>query len=106
MTTHATWSTPARGLIVAAAFVIVVAGLQAAAPLLGPFLLAVFIAVVATPPLRWMRRYGAPKWGALLVIAFLLLDFGSLFALATTGALEGFRDSLPSYQERLVLLER
>ncbi len=104
MTTHATWSTPARGLIVAAAVVVVLAGLQGAAPLLGPILLAAFIAVVATPPLRLMRRYGAPKWAALLVIGFLLFDFGSLFALATTGALEGFRDSLPSYQERLVLL--
>ena len=36
MTTHATWSTPARGLIVAAAFVVVLAGMQGAAPLLGP----------------------------------------------------------------------
>lgn len=104
MTTHATWSTPARGLIVAAAFVVVLAGMQGAAPLLGPILLAAFIAVVATPLLRFLRRYGAPKWAALLVIGFLLFDFGSLFALATTGAMEGFRDSLPSYQERLVLL--
>jgi AI-2 transport protein TqsA len=93
---------PARGLIVAAALVIVIIGLQLAAPLLAPFLLAVFVAIVATPPLRWMRNRGAPKWAALLIIAFVLLDFGSLFALATTGALEGFRTSLPSYQERLI----
>ena len=98
------FSAPARGLIVAAAFVIVAVGIQAASSILAPFLLAVFIAVVATPPLRWMRRHGAPKWGALLIVVFVLLDLGSLFALATTGALEGFRDSLPSYQERLVLL--
>ena len=98
------FSPPARGLLVAAAFVIVVAGLHLAASLLAPVLLAIFIAVVATPPLRLMRRFGAPKWAALLVIGFLLLDFGSLFALTTTGAVEGFRHSLPSYQERLVLL--
>ncbi len=98
------FSPPARGLIVAAAFVIVVAGAHAASSILAPFLLSVFIAVVATPGLRWMGRFGAPKWVALLIVAFLLVDFGSLFALATTGALEGFRDSLPSYQERLVLL--
>ena len=104
MTPHASWSPPARGLIVAAAFVIVLAGMQGAASLLGPVLLAAFIAVVATPPLRLMRRYGAPKWVALLIIGFVLFDFGTLFALATTGALEGFRHTLPSYQERLVLL--
>ena len=98
------FSPPARGLLVAAAFVIVVVGLQAASSLIAPVLLSAFIAVVATPPLRLMRRFGAPKWAALLVIGFLLLDFGSLFALTTTGAMEGFRHSLPSYQERLVLL--
>jgi AI-2 transport protein TqsA len=45
-----------------------------------------------------------PKWGALAVIIFVLLDIGSLLALVTTGALEGFRDSLPTYQERFLLL--
>jgi AI-2 transport protein TqsA len=104
MSASSGFSPPARGLIVAAAFVIVVIGLQAASGLIAPVLLSVFIAVVATPPLRWMRRFGAPKWVALLVIGFLLLDLGSLFALTTTGAVEGFRHSLPSYQERLVLL--
>jgi AI-2 transport protein TqsA len=94
----------AHGVIVAAAFVIVVAGIQAAASIVAPFLLAVFIAVVATPPLRWLRRFGAPRWGALLIVVFILLDLGSLVALVATGALEGFRDSLPTYQERLVLL--
>lgn len=104
MTTESGFSAPSRGLIVAAAFVVAVAGMHAAAPILAPFLLSVFIAVVAVPPLRWLRRIGAPKWGALLIVGFVLADFGSLFALATTGALEGFRDSLPTYQERLVLL--
>ena len=98
------FSPPARALIVAAAFVIVAAGIHAAAAIVAPFLLAVFIAIVATPLLRWLRRRGAPKWGALVVITVVLLDFGSLFALATTGALEGFRDGLPTYQERLVVL--
>jgi AI-2 transport protein TqsA len=102
--TPASWSPPARGLIAAAAFAIVAAGIQSAASIVAPFLLAVFIAVVATPPLRWLRSHGAPKWGALLIVVFILLDLGSLVALAATGALEGFRDSLPSYQERLVLL--
>ena len=104
MNSHTGFSAPARGLLVAAAFVIVVVGMQAASTLLGPILLAVFIAVVVTPPLRFMRRLGAPKWVALVVIGFLLLDLGSLLALTTTGAVEGFRDSLPTYQERLVLL--
>ena len=98
------FSPPARGLIVAGAIALVIGLLKAASPILSPILLAVFIAIVATPALRWMRRHGVPKWGALIVIGFVLLDVGSLFALVTTGALEGFRDSLPSYQERFMLL--
>lgn len=45
-----------------------------------------------------------PEWVALAAIVLVLLDVGSIVALVTTGALEGLWDSLPSYQERLVLL--
>jgi predicted PurR-regulated permease PerM len=97
---------PARGLIVAGALALVIGIMKLAAPILIPLLLAVFIAVVATPALRWMRRKGVPKWGALGLIAFVLLDLGSLLALIATGALEGFRDNFPTYQERFVLLSQ
>ena len=98
------FSSPARGLLVAGAVALVITLMKTAAPLLTPILLAIFIAIVATPALAWMRRKGVPKWGALFVIAFVLLDVGSLLALVTTGALEGFKDSLPGYQERFALL--
>lgn len=95
---------PARGLIVAGALAVVLVVMRMAAPILIPLLLAVFIAVVATPALQWMRRRGMPKWAALGVITFVLVDIGSLLALLTTGALEGFRARLPTYQERFLLL--
>lgn len=104
MNALSTFSPPARALVIAGALALVVNLMKMAAPILVPILLAVFIAVVATPPLRWMRRRGVPKWGALAVIAFVLLDIGSLLALISTGALEGFRDRLPTYQERFILL--
>ncbi len=75
-----------------------------AGPLLAPLLLAIFTAIVFTPMLGWMGRHRIPKWLSLLVILFLLMDLGSLLLLMTTGALEGLRDSLPSYQERFLLL--
>ncbi len=40
-----------RFMLVTAAFIILVAGMKAAQPLLVPFLLALFIAVMAAPPL-------------------------------------------------------
>src|SRR6056297_3089490 len=96
----------ARGLVVAGAVALVITLLHMAAPILAPLLLATFIAIVATPPLRWMSRKGVPKWLALGLIVFVLLHIGSLLALLTTGALEGFRDNFPSYQERFMLLSQ
>jgi AI-2 transport protein TqsA len=94
----------ARAVIVAAAIAIAVFFVQAAASIMGPMLLAAFIAIIATPPLRWLRRKRVPKWIALAVIILALFEAGSLLALVFTGQLEGFRDGLPDYQSRLVLL--
>ncbi|MBK1702048.1 hypothetical protein CKO22_14350, partial [Thiococcus pfennigii] len=61
-------SPAARFLLNAAALVVVVAGMRAAAPLLTPFLLAVFIAIIASPPLLWLNRHRLPLWAALLIV--------------------------------------
>jgi predicted PurR-regulated permease PerM len=97
-------SPPARGILIAGALALVVSLAQAASPILTPLLLAAFIAIISTPALHWMRSKGVPKWGALAIIVVILLDVGSLLALVSTGALEGFRESLPTYQERFLLL--
>jgi AI-2 transport protein TqsA len=95
---------PARALIVTAAICVIVLFARLAASILAPALLALFIAVVATPPLRWMRGKGMPKYLAVVLILLVLMELASLVALTTTSALEGLREGLPRYQERLVLL--
>jgi AI-2 transport protein TqsA len=55
-------------LVGLAAFVVVVAGMRAAADLVVPFLLAVFLAILSTPVLAWMRRRGVPSPLALPVV--------------------------------------
>jgi len=77
---------------------------KAASPILGPILLATFIAAVAHPIVSWMMRHGAPKWFAILLIMFMLLDVGSLIALFLTSSLEGFQARWPGYQHRFELL--
>jgi predicted PurR-regulated permease PerM len=93
-----------RALIGIAAIAITLIFLQAAASIIAPVLLAAFIAIIATPPLRWLQRKRVPRWLALAVIVFFLLEAGSILVLLFTGELEGFRDGLPGYQERLTLL--
>lgn len=97
------FAAPTRALLISAALVIVIAGVYAASSVLGPFLLAVFIAVVAKPPLQWMKRFGWPTWAGVALVTFVLLDIGGMLMLAGSGALEGFRSSLPGYQEQLVM---
>jgi predicted PurR-regulated permease PerM len=93
-----------RFLVAVAAFIIVVAGMRAAASLITPFLLAVFIAVIATPPLRELRNRGVPNWAAMLLVVLAIAGLGSVLAILVAGSLDGFKASLPEYQDRLKLV--
>lgn len=90
------FSPVSRVVIAMAAIAIVVTFLEATASVVAPILLAAFIAIVASPPLRWMRSKNIPKWLALTVIVLILFEAGSIIALVFTGGLEGFRDGLPT----------
>ena len=96
---------PRNGLLLSlACFMVVVAGIQAAAPLLVPFLLSVFIAVAVSPPLFWMEKKRVPSGLAVLVIIIaVLLVFLLLFSIIT-GAVESFTETIPLYQERMEAL--
>lgn len=88
-------------LLGAAAFVVVVAGLKAAQALVNPFLLAVFIAVISTPPLFWLEARGLPRGAALLVVVLAVV--GVLFGLSVVvgASVNDFTNDLPRYTERL-----
>jgi predicted PurR-regulated permease PerM len=88
-------------LLILASFVIVVAGMKAASSILVPFFLAVFIAVICTPPLFWLQRKGVPKVLALTFILIAILIVGLLFGALIGPSLNDFLRSLPDYQERL-----
>ncbi len=88
-------------LLSLASFVVVVAGMKAASSILVPFFLAVFIAVICTPPLFWLQRKGVRKLLALTFILVVILVVGFLFGALIGPSLNHFLNSLPDYQERL-----
>jgi AI-2 transport protein TqsA len=88
-------------IVILASFIIVVAGMKAASSLLVPFFLAVFIAVICTPPLFWLQRKGVPKVLALVLVLVAILGIGLLFGALIGPSLNKFLSSLPGYQERL-----
>lgn len=88
-------------LISIAAVIVIVFGMQAAKVLLVPFLLAVFLALVALRPMLWLQKHKVPS-----VLAALLIVFTMMLVLGVVGGIVGssiaeFTDSLPTYQERL-----
>ena len=91
----------AHPLLILASFIVVVAGMKAASSILVPFFLAVFIAVICTPPLFWLQRKGVPKVIALALILVAILVVGLLFGALIGSSLNDFLSSLPGYQERL-----
>lgn len=88
-------------LLSLAGFVVVVAGMKAASSILVPFFLAIFIAVICTPPLFWLQSKGVPKILALVLILVAILAVGSLLGALVGISLNRFLGSLPQYQERL-----
>ena len=90
-----------RILAVAAYFVIVTAGMKAAASILVPFLLAVFIAVITAPVFLGLRRRGVPAAVALLLMILMLAVLGFVGAGIVRASLNSFSRNVPKYQARL-----
>jgi predicted PurR-regulated permease PerM len=88
-------------LITAASFVVVVAGMKAAASIIVPFLLAVFISIICVPPLVWLKGRKVPGFLAVLIVLAGILIFGSFLLGLMGSSLADFSGNLPQYQQRL-----
>lgn len=83
---------------------IIVAGMQAAASLLVPFLLAAFISIICLPPLNWLSERRIPVAAAVLIIALAIVLIGLLVGAFVSSSVAEFSQNLSSYQERLQTL--
>ena len=60
-------------LLVLASIVVILAGMKFASSLLVPFLLAVFIATIASTPIGWLTRHKVPTWLAVTLVLVVLI---------------------------------
>ena len=67
-------------LVGAASAVVVIAGVQATAWLIGPAFMALIVVIAVAPVHSWLSRHGWPGWATTLVL--ILLVYGILLALA------------------------
>lgn len=88
-------------LITVALFVIVVDGMRAAAAIINPFLLAVFLSSLCAPLLYWLQRRGVPNGLGVAVIVLGLLVVALLLMIFVGRSLNTLAQQLPVYQERL-----
>ena len=88
-------------LVTVAAFIVLVAGMRAAASLVVPFLLAAFIATICAPPLLWLQRKKVPTAVALLIVVAGIALLGLVFAAVVGNSVNDCTESLPHYQARI-----
>lgn len=91
-------------LVGLASFIVIVAGLRAAASLIVPFILAAFIAIICIPPLIWLQNKKVPQLLSVIIVILAILIIGWVFAAMITGAISDLTNKLPFYQERLAVL--
>jgi AI-2 transport protein TqsA len=101
MTEQSDLSRGTRFLIIAAALVIIIGGINQAQSVLVSFLIALFLATLGTPPVLWLERKRIPSF-----VAVLLVVAGMIAVLLIVGAIVGasinsFYTELPAYQTRL-----
>lgn len=94
-------SSSARAILVIAALVIIAAGIRTAADLMVPFLLSIFIATIAAPPVFWLEARKVPA--ALAISGVMIAIIGMLLGIAALIAQSGaaFSARLPFYQDRV-----
>jgi AI-2 transport protein TqsA len=97
-------SNPLRGtrfLVATAALVIIIYGINQAQSVIALFLVSIFLALIGTPPILWLKRKRVPSFlGVMIVMAgmiALLLIIGGVVG----ASLSTFSNALPFYQQHL-----
>jgi len=90
-----------NAVVVAAAVVVIIYGMQFAKALLIPFLLAAFIALITVRPMLWMQKKGVPAVIAALMIVVLVMLILAVVGTVVGRSIAEFTAALPSYQARL-----
>ncbi len=93
-----------RILLSLTALFVIIYSLQAAAPLLIPFLLAIFLALITLKPMFWLQTKKVPGiLAALIIVAVIMLLLLFIASILGTSIVD-FTNALPSYQARLDLI--
>lgn len=91
-------------MVVLAAIVIVVAGLRTASEIIAPLLMGVFISIICSAPLFWLKNHGISNAIALIIIIAGVGFIGFAMVGLIANSLDEFSSSIPRYKQSLVSL--
>lgn len=90
-----------RFLVIAAAVVFILWGISQAQAVLVSFLVAVYLAMLATPPLLWLERKRVPGLVAVAIVVSVTVLLLLAMAAAVGTSINSFVAAVPEYQARL-----
>lgn len=97
--------TPAPPMVISVVFLagvfIVLLAMRTASDILSPILLAMVLAITASPLLYWFKKRGAPDWLALILTAafVVVLILGIVWLVGLS--VQNFGEKLPAYEQRV-----
>ncbi|MBL7214679.1 MAG: AI-2E family transporter [Phycisphaerae bacterium] len=75
--------------------------MKAAVDIVVPFLMAVFLAIISTPGLFWLKKKGISTPFAILLVSLVILLAGLLIGTVLTTSIADFTKDLPQYTKKL-----
>jgi len=100
------WGPGARFILIFACVVVCVAGLRVASPILLPFALALFLAILSLPIMVGLQRRNVPTAFAILVTILTNMAVLGLIVLLAMQSVTDFQEQFPGYAARLENLYR
>jgi predicted PurR-regulated permease PerM len=85
-------------LVSLASLVLVVAGMKAISGLLSPILLSLFVVLVTSPLMQWLKARGMPSWLAYALVLLGVVGVGLVFILFLAASLSQLSAELPAYR--------
>ncbi len=87
-----------RILVGAAAFVIIIAGVYIAQSVVVLILFSLFLALLGTQPVLWLKKKHIPSGIAVLIVIFIMIVILLLFSAQIGSSFSGFIDQMPLFQ--------
>jgi len=94
-------STIGRSALYFSAFVISLAGIKIAAPIVVPFLLSLFVAIICNPAVTYLENKKIPRGIAITVVIFTIFSLFIVLGGTIGAAVNGFRQAIPTYEAQL-----